>query len=213
MREDASGVGTAASAGGSREERFGLRESGVVVLIGSDMRGGGQQREGLPDALRRSLADLASRRPDLGFDVRWYDAVPSTMDIVADAAAAGERPGFVAIADRQTAGRGRRGHAWSSPPGAGLYFSYLARAKRHVGLVTLAAGQKMLDEPLGAGDVERVAIRERRDHGRNDAGERGGQFLCVGGHRASAWRRAGRSGRARRSSSRRSCWRSSAWRP
>jgi BirA family biotin operon repressor/biotin-[acetyl-CoA-carboxylase] ligase len=112
----------------------------VVVLIGSDMRGGGQQREGLPDALRRSLADLASRRPDLGFDVRWYDAVPSTMDIVADAAAAGERPGFVAIADRQTAGRGRRGHAWSSPPGAGLYFSYLARAKRHVGLVTLAAG-------------------------------------------------------------------------
>ncbi len=31
-------------------------------------------------------------------------------------------------ADRQTAGRGRRGRAWSSPPG-GLYFTWLARPR------------------------------------------------------------------------------------
>lgn len=88
----------------------------------------------MPDpTLQRALADLR-------FEVQWFDTVPSTMDIVTAAAARGASAGFVAIADQQTAGRGRRGHVWISPPGAGLYFSYLARPARHAGLVTLAAG-------------------------------------------------------------------------
>jgi BirA family biotin operon repressor/biotin-[acetyl-CoA-carboxylase] ligase len=97
-------------------------------------------REGLPQALRTALGHLASRRPDLAFDVRWFDAVASTMDVAASAAANGVPAGFVALADRQTAGRGRRGRAWSSPAGTGLYFSYLARPTRRLELVTLAAG-------------------------------------------------------------------------
>jgi BirA family biotin operon repressor/biotin-[acetyl-CoA-carboxylase] ligase len=62
------------------------------------------------------------------------------MDEVARAATSGAPAGLIVIAGQQTAGRGRRGRAWASPPGAGLYFSYLARPTRHVGLVTLAAG-------------------------------------------------------------------------
>ena len=88
-------------------------------------------RERLPQGLRQALAALALRRSDLAFDVRWHDVLPSTMDVAATAAAAGAAAGFVAIADQQTAGRGRRGHSWSSPPGAGLYLSYLARPSRH----------------------------------------------------------------------------------
>ena len=110
------------------------------VLIGSVTPGGGERREGLPGALQRALGELSTRRPDLRFDVEWLDTVPSTMDVVTAAAAGGALPGFVAIADQQTAGRGRRGHSWTSPPGAGLYFWYLARPTRHVGVVTLAAG-------------------------------------------------------------------------
>jgi BirA family biotin operon repressor/biotin-[acetyl-CoA-carboxylase] ligase len=98
------------------------------------------RRGRLPGALQRALDELGTRRPDLGFDVEWFETVPSTMDLAAAAAAGGAAAGFVAIADQQTAGRGRRGRAWSSPPGAGLYFSYLARPARHAGLVTLAAG-------------------------------------------------------------------------
>jgi len=86
------------------------------------------------------MSHLRVRRPDLSFDVRWHAVVPSTMDLASAAAAAGTPAGFVALADHQTAGRGRRGHHWSSPPGAGLYFSYLARPTRLVELVTLAAG-------------------------------------------------------------------------
>ncbi len=90
--------------------------------------------------LQAALRDLGGRRPDLALDVHWYDALPSTMDVVAAAGEQGAPAGYVAIADQQTAGRGRRGHTWASPPGAGLYFSYLARPSRHVELVTLAAG-------------------------------------------------------------------------
>ena len=101
-------------------------------------------RQGLPAGLQAALDGLAARRPDLSFDVRWLDAVPSTMDVVAQAAASGVAAGYVVVADQQTAGRGRRGRTWCSPPGAGLYFSYLARPTRHLELVTLAAGVGVL---------------------------------------------------------------------
>jgi BirA family biotin operon repressor/biotin-[acetyl-CoA-carboxylase] ligase len=51
-------------------------------------------------------------------------AVPSTMDLAAEAAKAGARHG-VWIADEQTAGRGRGAHTWHSEPGAGLYMTAL----------------------------------------------------------------------------------------
>lgn len=60
----------------------------------------------------------------------------------------GDREGAVVIADAQTAGRGRRGRAWFSPPGAGLYVSVVLTPgrsphdpeRRAPRLVTLAAG-------------------------------------------------------------------------
>ena len=35
--------------------------------------------------------------------------------------------GLLAVAEEQTAGRGRRGHAWVSPPGTGIWFSFLLK--------------------------------------------------------------------------------------
>jgi BirA family biotin operon repressor/biotin-[acetyl-CoA-carboxylase] ligase len=60
-------------------------------------------------------------------DVRWYESVPSTMDLAAALAAEGAPDGVVVAAQQQTAGRGRRGATWQSPPGAGLYFSIIVR--------------------------------------------------------------------------------------
>jgi BirA family biotin operon repressor/biotin-[acetyl-CoA-carboxylase] ligase len=59
--------------------------------------------------------------------VRWHASVPSTMDVAAALAAEGAAHGVVVAAEQQTAGRGRRGSTWVSPPGAGLYFSCIAR--------------------------------------------------------------------------------------
>ena len=84
-------------------------------------------------------------------DVRWYESVPSTMDVAAALAAEGAPHGVVVAAHQQTAGRGRRGTAWQSPPGAGLYFSIIVRptfakpAASNLSLITLAAGVGVRD--------------------------------------------------------------------
>src|SRR5688572_11370511 len=49
------------------------------------------------------------------------------MDIATALAAQGAPHGVVVAAEQQTAGRGRRGSTWVSPPGTGLYFSYVVR--------------------------------------------------------------------------------------
>lgn len=54
------------------------------------------------------------------------DAVPSTNDIAIDAARAGAEHGWSVRARVQTAGRGRRGHFWTSPQG-GLFLSIVLR--------------------------------------------------------------------------------------
>ncbi|GIG85740.1 biotin--[acetyl-CoA-carboxylase] ligase [Plantactinospora endophytica] len=51
----------------------------------------------------------------------------STNADAAEAARAGEPEGLVVVAERQTAGRGRRGRAWESPARAGLAVSVLLR--------------------------------------------------------------------------------------
>ena len=54
----------------------------------------------------------------------------------------------IAIADQQTAGRGRLGNPWQSPPGAGLYLScaYTFHAEQnHVSSLTLAIGVSVAD--------------------------------------------------------------------
>jgi BirA family biotin operon repressor/biotin-[acetyl-CoA-carboxylase] ligase len=57
--------------------------------------------------------------------VHHFPSVGSTNDLALEAAQSGARQG-VWIADEQTAGRGRGGHAWHSQPAAGLYMTVLA---------------------------------------------------------------------------------------
>jgi len=84
--------------------------------------------------------------PDARFDVRWHASLPSTMDAASALAHEGARHGVVIVADEQTAGRGRRGTIWQSPPGAGLYFSFVARPDNPaLSLITLAAGVAVRD--------------------------------------------------------------------
>jgi BirA family biotin operon repressor/biotin-[acetyl-CoA-carboxylase] ligase len=85
----------------------------------------------------------------IGHDIRWHASVPSTMDVAAALANQGAPHGVVVAANQQTAGRGRRGTTWVSPPGAGLYFSLIVRRPAFAkatawtptpSLLTLAAG-------------------------------------------------------------------------
>lgn len=59
--------------------------------------------------------------------IRTLPVVESTNDSLRRLATAGAPDGTVVLADRQTAGRGRRGRNWHSASGLGLYLSVLFR--------------------------------------------------------------------------------------
>jgi len=59
--------------------------------------------------------------------VYCLDETGSTNDVAKAEARAGAPEGTIVIAERQTKGRGRRGRAWESPPGTGLWFSIVLR--------------------------------------------------------------------------------------
>lgn len=109
------------------------------------------------------LLDAIERaRPRLGrlaSTILYFETIGSTNDIALARAGHSPQPstlspspscspeGLVVIADAQTAGRGRRGHTWFSPPCSGLYASIVlapaasaASPVRATGLLTLTAG-------------------------------------------------------------------------
>lgn len=58
-----------------------------------------------------------------------YQRIPSTNDIALAMAKDGASEGTVVTAETQSAGRGRPGRDWVSPPGTGLYLSVVLRPK------------------------------------------------------------------------------------
>jgi len=108
----------------------------------------------LPRELADAIARVAPRLGSLAAGLRFFETIGSTNDVALDWAAAqppDRADGLVVIAEEQTAGRGRRGRAWFSPPGSGLYVSIVLaparahaadgnRARRAMSLLTLAVG-------------------------------------------------------------------------
>jgi BirA family biotin operon repressor/biotin-[acetyl-CoA-carboxylase] ligase len=74
------------------------------------------------------------------WDIHWLAEVDSTNTYVRDRARRGEPSGLVAVADHQTAGRGRLDRRWESPPGANLLASVLLRPGCGAEDVHLCAG-------------------------------------------------------------------------
>lgn len=102
-------------------------------------------------AIRAALDDLGSR-PIAGLEV--HDRIDSTNVRAMAQAALGAPGGSVWLAERQTAGRGRRGRPWVSPFGANLYLSILWRyplAPAALGGASLAAGVAVARALRGCG--------------------------------------------------------------
>ena len=86
-----------------------------------------------------------------------FESLPSTNTELARLASEGAEEGLSIVADEQTAGRGRLQRAWSSPKGAGLYFSILLRPRipqDHWPLITFAAALAVGDALSEAAGVE-----------------------------------------------------------
>jgi BirA family transcriptional regulator, biotin operon repressor / biotin---[acetyl-CoA-carboxylase] ligase len=86
-------------------------------------------------------------------DIREFASIDSTNTYLLGEARAGAPEGLVAVADHQTAGRGRLGRTWTAPPGTALLVSILLRPvglpgdQRHLltAAVALSAAQGCID--------------------------------------------------------------------
>jgi BirA family biotin operon repressor/biotin-[acetyl-CoA-carboxylase] ligase len=80
---------------------------------------------GVPDRL--DAAELGPRLTGTWRRIVWYAETDSTQQRARELAREGAEEGTIVVAEAQTAGRGRLGRTWHSPPGANLYCSILLR--------------------------------------------------------------------------------------
>jgi BirA family biotin operon repressor/biotin-[acetyl-CoA-carboxylase] ligase len=89
----------------------------------------------------------------LGRRLVYYSSVGSTQDVARQEAAAGAPEGTIVLADEQTAGRGRLGRSWASPPGTNIYVTLVLRPSlevlRRLSIVAPLAVSLAIEERTG----------------------------------------------------------------
>lgn len=114
------------------------------------------------DAPRPTLSEEGLRTAAADLPWRPLEVVASTGSTNADVAERAERgaaEGLVLAADEQTAGRGRLGRSWSSPPGASVSVSLLLRPNvpgESLGWLPLLAGLAVATALRGAAGADAV---------------------------------------------------------
>lgn len=133
-------------------ERFGVSRTAVWKAIGQLKKEGyrieAAQNRGyllLPEEELYGRNELESRLETrwAGRPLSYYDKLSSTNLQAKLDAENGAPQGALVVADMQTAGRGRRGRAWSSPAGMNVYFTLILKPAFPVemaSMVTLVMG-------------------------------------------------------------------------
>ncbi len=117
-----------------------LRALGVRV---KGHGGSGYQIEEVPDILTPKLLHRRLYPGPLGKRIHHFFKVDSTNSVAMTLGERDEPHGTVVIAEEQTAGRGRAGHAWHSEKTSGIYMTVLLRPAippQQAPLITLVAG-------------------------------------------------------------------------
>ncbi len=95
------------------------------------MNGFGEHTKADADVMEMHPARLLrlTQTSRLARTVVLYDEVDSTNRAASEAAAMGAPEGTVVVAERQTAGKGRKGRSWFSTPRGSIVFSMILRPK------------------------------------------------------------------------------------
>lgn len=100
-----------------------------------------------PDLLLPEVIQFYQPGP-LCQNIYWHEELPSTNITAKELARQGAEHGTLVVAETQTAGRGRRGRAWDSEKGSGIFASLILRPElplRRVPMLTLAAGIALVE--------------------------------------------------------------------
>jgi BirA family transcriptional regulator, biotin operon repressor / biotin---[acetyl-CoA-carboxylase] ligase len=115
--------------------------------------------------------------PRIGHRIERHASIGSTNDRARELLSEPDGDGAVVVADEQTAGRGRRGRSWQSPPGRNLYVS-VAIAPPIAAADAWRLGQATaLAVAEAAGSVAPVALKWPNDVVDTDGNKLGGLLI------------------------------------
>lgn len=80
-----------------------------------------------PDVINAEAVKSRLHTKFWGQETVFFEETDSTNNVIKRMAEEGAAHGTLAIAEIQTAGRGRRGRQWASPKGSGIWMSFLLR--------------------------------------------------------------------------------------
>jgi len=103
-----------------------LREHGYGIEA---VPGGGYRLSATPDRLYPEEIQAGLETRWLAREIRWFDSTDSTNRVALELARAGADHGTTIVAEGQTAGRGRLGRSFFSPPYLNLYTSIVLRPR------------------------------------------------------------------------------------
>lgn len=162
------------TSGEALSDKLGLSRAAVWKHVEA-LRGRGYKIDAVPSRGYR-LAEIPDRLTplelspllsthELGRTLHYREEIPSTNELAYRLAQEGAFHGEVVICERQTAGRGRRGRGWVSPPGLNLAFSAILRPElppQRAPELTLVAAVA-LAEALREAGAEAAAIKWPND--------------------------------------------------
>ncbi len=147
-------------------ERFGVSRTAVWKTIRQlqeegyrveAVRNKGYHIVDSPDVMTKEELDSLMDTRWAGRNVMYYDVTDSTNLRIRQLGDEGAPHGTLAVADRQTAGRGRRGHTWESPAGGSIYMSVLLRPQfcpDKASMLTLVAACSVAEGIMDCVDVD-----------------------------------------------------------
>ncbi len=155
-------------------ERFGVSRTAIWKAVGQLKKEGYSieaaqnrgycLREGGEDVYGQNELSSRIRTDWAGRPVKFYQELGSTNIQAKAEAEGGAAEGTLIVADRQTAGRGRRGRSWNSPSGANIYYTLVLKpefAPDKASMLTLLMGLSVaagLRKTLGEAVCERAGL-------------------------------------------------------
>lgn len=133
-------------------EKFGVSRTAVWKAINQLKKEGyeieavtnrGYHIVSVPDVLSENELSSIRKTKWAGKKIYYFDVIDSTNVKANHLAEEGAGHGTLVVADRQEAGRGRRGRSWDSPPNTGIFMTLLLKpeeiAPNNASMLTLVA--------------------------------------------------------------------------
>jgi BirA family biotin operon repressor/biotin-[acetyl-CoA-carboxylase] ligase len=122
-----------------------LEEDGYEIEASA---GKGYRITGFPDTIAEEEVASILQTERMGKKIRYFSRIDSTNQYAKRIAEEGAEDGTLVIADEQTAGKGRSGRHWVTPPGEAIAFTLLLRpplSPDRISMVTLVMGMAVAE--------------------------------------------------------------------